>query len=292
MGRSFYVERDGLRLNVVEEGNREGPLVVLVHGYPDDKQVWDGVASLLRDDFRVVRYDVRGAGFSDVPSTTEEYHLRELTADLEAVVDAVAPGETFHVAGHDWGSIQLWEAVTDPRLQERICSFVSASGPSLDHVAHQMHSAFRKGSLRERLRAANQAMRSWYIGAFQIPVLPELAWSKRAAPWVEKRIAAMENIPLTAFQSPQRSQNGTTGVELYRANVPERLKTPQPRKSDVPTRVLVPTGDTYVSGYIAHSCEPWASSLEFQPVDGGHWFYLSRPKIFADAVRSHVSTHH
>lgn len=292
MARSFYVERDGLRLNVYEEGNREGPLVVFVHGYPDDKHVWDGVVSLLRNEFRMLRYDVRGAGFSDVPTTTEEYHLRELTADLEAVVESVAPGESFHVVGHDWGSIQLWEAVTEPGLQDRIRSFVSASGPSLDHVSHQMKSALRTGTLRERLRAANQAMRSWYIGMFQMPILPELAWSKRAAPWVEKRMAAMEKIPWTAFQSPQRSQNGTSGVELYRANVPERLKAPQARRSDVPTRVLVPNGDTYVSGYIAYSSEPWASSLEFQLVDGGHWFYLSQPEVFADAVRSHVNIHH
>lgn len=291
MKRSFLVERDGLRLSTIEEGNLEGPLVVFVHGYPDDKTVWDGVVSLLREDFRILRYDVRGAGFSDVPTTTKEYHLRELTADLEAVVDAVAPGESFHVVGHDWGSIQLWEAVTDPSFQERIRSFVSVSGPSLDHVAHQLRTALRSGGVRERLRAANQALRSWYIGMFQLPVLPELAWSQRAAPWVEKRIAAMERIPMTAFNSPQRSQNGTSGVQLYRANVRERIKSPQVRRSDVPIRVLVPQGDAYVSHYIAHSCEPWVSSLEFQPVDGGHWFYLTRPEIFADAVRVHVNTY-
>jgi len=289
--RSFYVERDGLRLHAVEEGNQYGPLLVFVHGYPDDKEVWDPVIAPLLDEFRILRYDVRGAGLSDVPAKRDDYLMPELVADLLAVVDAVKPEGTFHVIGHDWGSIQLWEAVTDPIASERIASFVSASGPCLDHIAMQMQQAAKKGGLKERARALTQAAKSWYIGMFQLPVLPELAWSKGSAPKVEKRIAAAENIPYAAFQSAQRSKNGTHGIQLYRANVPKRLRQPEPRASRVPTHVLIPKNDNYVSEYIARSCEPWVQSVQFEPVEGGHWFYLAQPEIFAEAIRKHVKKH-
>lgn len=291
MTRSFFVERNGLRLHAQEEGNPEGPIVVFVHGYPDDKEVWDGVIEPLKDAFRIVRYDVRGAGLSDIPPHKKDYRMEELVADLLAVVDAVELDATFHIVGHDWGSIQLWEAATDPHARQRIRSFVSASGPALDHVALQTQSALRKGCLRERLRAINQGLRSWYIAAFQLPILPEFAWSERMVRTVEKQIATAENIPFAAFQSPHRSKNGTHGVQLYRANVPERLRRPSERTTGVPTHVLIPTGDNYVSEYIARSSEPWAESVEYQPVEGGHWFYLERPHVFSDAVRKHVEKH-
>lgn len=289
VARSFFVERDGLQLHAIEEGNSKGELVVFVHGYPDDSEVWDGVIEALVDDFHILRYDVRGTGLSDVPAHRQDYLMAELVADLLAVVDATAPDKPFHLVGHDWGSIQLWEAVTDPSLAGRIRSFVSASGPSLDHVAYQMRDAVKNGSFGERLRALKQGLSSWYIGAFQIPWLPEAAWSERAVARVEKQIAAAENIPLTAFQSPRRSKNGTNGIELYRANVPSRLRAPNVRRSDVPTHVLIPQNDGYVSDYIARSSERWLSNVTYQPIHGGHWFYLSHPEVFSDAIRNHVN---
>lgn len=287
--RSFYVERDGVRLHVIEEGNLKGPLVVLVHGYPDDLNVWDGVVALLADTFRIVRYDVRGAGLSDTPSKVRDYRLEELREDLVAVVDAVAPGEDFHVVGHDWGSIQLWESVTDPVISSRIRSFVSASGPSIDFLAMQSRADLRSGSPKQVFKALNQVMRSWYVMMFQLPILPELAWSKRSAAFLEKRIAASERIPISVFHDENRARNGRGGVALYRANMRQRMSAPQARDSDVPTKVLVLAHDPYVSENITQSCRPWLSNVEFETIHGGHWFYVQRPELFADVIRSFVS---
>ena len=63
----FVDSGDGVRIAVYEEGNPDGPTVVLVHGWPDSHVLWDGVAPLLADRFRVVRYDNRGVGKSSVP---------------------------------------------------------------------------------------------------------------------------------------------------------------------------------------------------------------------------------
>ena len=135
--RSFTVRGAGLDLAVTtrDEAGPKAPVVVLVHGYPDTSAVWAPVADLLATDYRVVTYDVRGAGASDAPADTAGYALDLLVADLVAVADAVSPDRPVHLAGHDWGSVQAWSAVTDPDTQRRFASYTSISGPSLDHMA-------------------------------------------------------------------------------------------------------------------------------------------------------------
>ena len=64
----FVDSADGVRIAVYEEGNREGPTVVLVHGFPDSHVLWDGVVPLLAERFRVIRYDNRGVGLASAPT--------------------------------------------------------------------------------------------------------------------------------------------------------------------------------------------------------------------------------
>ena len=133
------VESAGVRLAVFESGaaaaggpgqsNAAGPTVptvLLVHGYPDTHRVWDQLAAELDADHHVVRYDVRGAGQSGAPADLRGYRLDQLADDMFAVADAVSADRAVHVVGHDWGSIQAWHAVTDPRAAMRIASFTTA----------------------------------------------------------------------------------------------------------------------------------------------------------------------
>ena len=73
MASRFIEAPDGTRLAVYEEGNDGGPIVVFVHGWPDSHVVWDGVAELLAGDYRIIRYDNRGAGASSVPESVSAY---------------------------------------------------------------------------------------------------------------------------------------------------------------------------------------------------------------------------
>ncbi|MGH1556066.1 alpha/beta fold hydrolase [Streptomyces sp. L7] len=85
--------------------------MVLVHGYPDSKEVWSEVASRLADRFHVVLYDVRGHGRSTAPQPLRGgFTLEKLTDDFLAVADAVSPDRPVHLVGHDWGSVQSWES--------------------------------------------------------------------------------------------------------------------------------------------------------------------------------------
>jgi len=153
----FAVQSGPVRLAATAWGDPAQPVVVLVHGYPDNSHVWHGVAQALAGRFRVVAYDVRGAGASDVPADMVDYRLERLADDFIAVVDAVSPDRPVHLVGHDWGSIQGWEFVTDPRLYGRIASFTSCSGPCLDHAARALREPPRHWGATLR-----QALASWF----------------------------------------------------------------------------------------------------------------------------------
>ena len=132
---ALMVDAGDVRLAVYVSGPRDAPPIVLVHGYPDSAAVWEPVRAQLDSRYRVISYDVRGAGASEAPVGRAAYRLERLAADLAAVADATCGAQPFHLVGHDWGSIQSWEAVTSAAFKGRIASFTSISGPSLDHAS-------------------------------------------------------------------------------------------------------------------------------------------------------------
>ena len=116
--QTLWVETsDRQQLYVKTWGEKTAPALILLHGYPDNQVVWKRVIAVLVQDFYVVSYDVRGAGQSSIPKSIRAYSLAQLAADLMAVANAVLGQRAFHLAAHDWGSIQSWEAVTDPDLK-------------------------------------------------------------------------------------------------------------------------------------------------------------------------------
>jgi NAD(P)-dependent dehydrogenase (short-subunit alcohol dehydrogenase family)/pimeloyl-ACP methyl ester carboxylesterase len=281
--QSFVTAPDGVRLAVHEWGDRESPAptVVLVHGYPDTHTVWRPIAGLLAGHRHVVAYDVRGAGASDAPRWTSGYTLAALEADLGAVLDAVSPDRPVHLVGHDWGSIQSWEAVTGSALADRILSFTSVSGPCLDHAAHWFRNKVRHPRPRGLAQLAGQSLRSWYIGWFQLPLLPPLLWRTglaRAWPALQH---AVEGVPRGAA-APTLPADAVRGLELYRANMLPRISRPRQRPTAIPVQVVLPQKDLYVSPALAGQApEPWAARLWRRPLRSGHWAPLTHEAVLA-----------
>ncbi len=254
-----------MRLAVYEDGPAEGAdTVVLVHGYPDRASVWDGVAGLLSDRFRVVRYDVRGCGESSEPAGRDGYLISALTSDLAAVVRSTG-SRPVHLVAHDWGSIQSWAAVADPELAGLFASYTSISGPDLDHIGQWVRAGRRRDVLR-------QLVHSWYIGAFQVPVLPELVWR---LPGLRAR-----------FHATYR--DARNGVQLYRANMGARLSRPVPRRTTIPVQQLALTHDPFVTPAILESADPWCDQLWRRDVVAEHWAVRNKPELVARLVAEFV----
>src|SRR6202020_242438 len=88
----FVDSADGVRIAVYEEGNPDGPTVVLVHGWPDSHVLWDGVVPLLAERFRIIRYDNRGVGLSSAPKPVSAYTMARCADDFGAVTAELSPG--------------------------------------------------------------------------------------------------------------------------------------------------------------------------------------------------------
>ena len=266
------------------------PTVVLVHGYPDRQDTWDTLLGHLPlDAWHVVTYDVRGAGDSDAPARRSAYRTERLVDDLVAVLDSVLPaGERVHLVGHDWGSVQLWDAVVaeahDPRLQGRVASFTSVSGPSLDHLA--LLSRRRQG---RRLALARQLVRSWYVDAFHVPALPELVW-RRAHHRIGRAVAAREGLPRDHW-GPGLGEDAAHGLELYRANTLRRMQGPTPFRTDVPVLVVHPTRDRFLGEVLLEDLDERCSDLRVERVDAGHWVTVTHAGEVAALLRRHVERH-
>ena len=264
------------------------PSVVLVHGYPDQQDVWEPlIQQLPLEDWHVVTYDVRGAGGSDAPASTAGYLTDRLVDDLVAVLDATVEGPV-HLVGHDWGSVQLWDVVagesTDPRLHGRVASFTSISGPSIDHVAWlTSHPNGRVPALLQ------QAMHSWYIGAFNVPLLPELGWRYGHAV-VARLMAPREGLPPDHWGTELR-RNAVNGLGLYRANIGGRMRKPRSVRVDVPVLVVHPERDRYLTDLALEELDHLCSDVRVERVDAGHWAVVTDADVVAPLVREHVGAH-
>jgi NAD(P)-dependent dehydrogenase (short-subunit alcohol dehydrogenase family)/pimeloyl-ACP methyl ester carboxylesterase len=286
---SLRVRSGDVELAVNLYGSENNPVVVLVHGYPDNSHVWHKTIPLLAPRYHVVAYDVRGAGASSAPKATAAYALEHLVADLAAVVDAVSPERPVHLVAHDWGSIQGWEAVSTERLKGRIASYTSISGPSLDHAGYWIMQRLRSGAPGEVAKVINQLMHSWYIGAFHLPLAAPLAWKMGMDRLWPKLLRRMEGIREEAV--PTQGKDGQHGVKLYRANFRERVFSPRERRTSVPVQLVVPARDRFVSVELLDGLDQWVDQLWRRDVAAGHWLQLSHPELVARFVGEFVELH-
>ncbi|GHK03630.1 short chain dehydrogenase [Streptomyces sp. Y2F8-2] len=277
--RERRVRTGGIELCVAELGDPARPTVVLVHGYPDSKEVWSEVAPRLADRFHVVLYDVRGHGRSTAPKPLRGgFTLEKLTDDFLAVADAVSPGRPVHLVGHDWGSVQGWEFVTAGRTEGRVASFTSMSGPSLDHLGQWIKRRVRRPTPRRVGRLLGQGARSWYVYLLHIPALPELAWRGplgRRWPGILRRA---ERLPGGDYPTPSLPSDAANGAWLYRDNVRPRLRHPRPDAyAHAPVQLITPLGDAFLSEHLYDELEWWAPRLTRRTLPDKHWVPRTRP---------------
>ncbi len=287
----FVFGGDGVRLSVVEygpAGDPGRPTVVLLHGYPDSKEVWTGVAERLADrhGLHVVLYDVRGHGRSSAPAGLRGgFTLEKLTEDFLAVADAVSPDRPVHLVGHDWGSVQGWEFATVPATEGRLSSFTSISGPSLDHFGHWIRRRTRHPTPRLTAQLLGQGLKSWYVYALHTPVLPELAWRGPLGRQWPKLLERAEKVPSQGYPTASLPRDAAHGAWLYRDNVRRRLGSPRPDAyAHVPVQLITPTRDAFLSESLYDQVDRWAPRLTRRRLPAKHWVPRSEPDRLAGWV--------
>jgi pimeloyl-ACP methyl ester carboxylesterase len=258
---------DGLTFDVRDAGPDDGEVALLLHGFPQDATSWDAVAPALGGaGYRTLAPDQRGYSPGARPRGAQHYRWRHLVDDTLALLDA-AGVHSAHVVGHDWGGFVAWALAAE--RPDRVQTLTVLSTP---HPA-----AMRRAALR------GQALRSWYIGAFQLPGLPERLLAPGSRGWQQ----VMRGLPpqAAAHFAARMSEPDALGAALdwYRA-LPREIAAPSVHvgRIAVPTMYVCGTRDPALGRAAALATADYVTGpYRFEAVVGaGHWL----PEAAADRV--------
>ncbi|MBA2321238.1 MAG: alpha/beta hydrolase [Deltaproteobacteria bacterium] len=268
-----------VRLHVVEAGPADGPLVVLLHGFPESWYCWrNQIPALAAAGYRVVAPDQRGYAESDKPQGVAAYRIERLVADVVGLIRSYGR-ERAHVVGHDWGAIVAWMLANDhPEILGKLV---------ICNVAHP------KRMIDGILFRPEQRMKSWYVGMFQLPVLPERMVRKddfrglrsmfRKDP-VRAGAYTAEDIEHTI--AALKHEGALTGaINWYRAAFRQTFHTrSRLRRIETPTLVLWGDRDRYISKALAEPPEGKVPNARTVHFDASHWLPSDAP----DAVNAEI----
>jgi pimeloyl-ACP methyl ester carboxylesterase len=197
IGEDGFADSDGVKIHYVALG--KGPLVVMLHGFPDYWYTWRDQMPALAKHFQVVAVDLRGYNQSDQPKGVENYTLDKLVEDVSAVIKHFRQEKAILV-GHDWGGAIAWTfAMTHPEQTERLIVL------NLPHP---------KGMLRELANNPEQQKNSAYARIFQQPDAASKLKPEMLALWVKETDARKKY--LEAF----RRSSIEAMLNYYKANYP------------------------------------------------------------------------
>lgn len=252
--------RSGLTFDVSDSGPVEGELVVLLHGFPDEPACWDAVLpSLHAAGYRTVVPEQRGYGPRARPRGRSAYRLEEAVRDVLALIEA-AGAHRAHLVGHDWGGSVGWAMAG--RHPERVSSLTALSTP---HPA-----AFSQAA-----RTGSQAIKSWYMGLFQLPWLPERLLAGRLTALLRGSGLPEEYVSRLAGRMAEPGRL-SGGLAWYRA-LPFTIMEQFP-PSRVPTTFVWGRHDVAISRTAAELTRNHVRApYRFVELGAGHWLPYTHP---------------
>jgi pimeloyl-ACP methyl ester carboxylesterase len=263
------IKTNGVNLHVVQAGPEDGPLVILLHGFPEFWYGWHKQIDFLAEQgYRVWAPDQRGYNISEKPNGIAAYSIDKLSADVIGLIDA-AGRETAMLVGHDWGAAVAWW--TACQYPERISKLV------ILNVPHQ--NVFRKTVLTDR----EQSFRSWYIGFFQIPFIPETLMGAAAASLARgmqssAKAGAFTDEDMLQYEKAWRQPGALRSmINWYRAIVQQPPHSPDPRVK-MPTLILWGKKDAYLKAEMAQASVELCDHGKLIYFDNAtHWIQHEEP---------------
>ena len=266
----LYIRNGLVDLHAVAAGPPNGPVVLLLHGFPEFWFSWHKqIDPLSAAGFRVIVPDQRGYNSSSKPRGASSYALSHLAADALAIADQLNQPRIF-LAGHDWGAAVAWSvALLHPQRVAKL-AILNVPHPSV--------------MLRYLKTDPRQLRRSWYMFFFQLPWLPEAAFS---AFHFRLGVRSLVRSSRPGTFSPEDlaqyraawSQPGalTAMINWYRAAFRHRAKFPDPTVH-VPTRILWGERDAFLLAEMAHHSLRYCDSAELYTfADASHWLQHEEP---------------
>ncbi len=261
---TIYFQNGAVQLHAVAAGPQDGPVVVLLHGFPEFWYGWHKqIEPLAAAGFRVIVPDQRGYNLSSKPTGVASYALTELVSDVITIADQLGQQKIF-LAGHDWGAAVAWSATL--LHPQRIAKLAVLNVP---------HPSVMRRFLSTRPR---QLLRSWYMFFFQLLWLPEAIFSAfhfhigTRALLRSSRPGTFSPDDLAQYRAAWSQPAALTGmINWYRALFRHRVKFPD-RTVHVPARILWGERDAFLLSEMAHESLRYCTDAElFTFADATHW---------------------
>jgi len=277
-----YIYSNGIHLHYVTQG--EGPLVLLLHGFPEFWYSWRYQIPEFAQHYKVVALDLRGYNDSDKPTNADAYHMTELIKDVQGVIKGLGYDDCILV-GHDWGGAIAWSfAHTHPKMVAKLI------------VMNIPHPAVFSEALKSN---PLQMLKSWYILLFQLPLLPEFLWqagdyraitstfSDRAS---NKQAFSPKDIEIFKDAIAKRGALSAM-LNYYRSN--SDLFQRDWGMLDIPTLMLWGVDDFALGHELTFQTKTYVRPLQIKYIeDCSHWIQQEQPELVNRYMREFLLAPH
>jgi pimeloyl-ACP methyl ester carboxylesterase len=271
--------RGELVFDLIDEGPLDGPIVVLLHGFPQFNTTWNAIIPrLTAEGYRCLAPNERGYSPGARPGRRRDYRMSELVDDVGALIEA-SGAQRIHLVGHDLGALVAWSYAA--RHPDRLAALSTLSTP---HPA----------ALRRAIMTSRQGLASWYIFFIQLPRIPEWIFlsRKRNAARFSRTLQAGGQIPAAADRDARALAQpgvGTAALNWYRA-LPFSGRV---GKVTVPTMYVWSDGDQYVLSPAAKMCSRYVNGeYRFEILRGAsHWMPEQQPDTVAELLLEWFAVH-
>jgi epoxide hydrolase 4 len=269
-GKHEYITTNGVKLHYVTQGT--GPLMLMLHGFPEFWYSWRYQIPEFAKNFRVVALDLRGYNDSDKPKEQSAYAMDELLKDVEGVIKGLGYTNCILV-GHDWGGAIAWSfAYAHPEMVERLIVL------NLPHPAK-----FAQG-----LSTPQQLLRSWYIFLFQLPFLPEFLLQSSDYEAIEKAIkgtavnkSAFTQADIDAYKDAAAKRGSLTAMLNYYRNIFQKfLLNKTWGILNIPTLLIWGENDTALGKELTYDTAAYVRDLQIKYIPNcGHWVQQEQSEL-------------
>lgn len=270
-----YIITNGVKLHYVTQG--QGPLILMLHGFPEFWYSWRHQIPALAEDYKVVALDLRGYNESDKPQQKSAYVMSEFVKDIEGVIRGLGYDRCVLV-GHDWGGMIGWYfAYAHPEMLERLIVL------NIPHPA----------KFAEGLRTPQQLLRSSYVFFFQLPGLPELLlqWSdyqaiENALKGMAVNKSAITPADIEAYKDAASRRGALTAMLNYYRNAFSNLQQPDWSLLQVPTLMIWGEEDTALGKELTFGTEEYVRNFQIRYIPKcSHWVQQEQPALVNEYIR-------
>lgn len=276
-----FVKTNGITLHVAAAGPEDGPLLVLLHGFPEFWYGWKNQIKPLADaGYRVIAPDQRGYNLSDKPDGIDSYRIDTLRDDIIGLITQFTDGKAI-VIGHDWGGAVAWHlASTRPDYVEKLIA-INIPHP---HIMKTVTPVYPP-----------QWLKSSYIAFFQLPDIPEASLKENDYETLDKAIGLSTRPEIFSSDDVSRykeawNQPGalTAMLNWYRALRKGSLAE-KPAYETAPYRMIWGMEDRFLSRRLAKETERRCSNGHLIFVDeASHWINHEKPAIVNQLILEYL----